>query len=121
MRKLSTLPDDGTRQLLRAGVWTLAVGLLAALLASTVFGGIGQQGPHTNSGWIALLIALMCLPFGLLAFVLGAAKWFRNRRMAGQEKSHSALPLTPVSRNTGTLLSFSEPSTEHPIHGKERQ
>jgi uncharacterized membrane protein YidH (DUF202 family) len=121
VRKLSTLPDDGTRQLLHTGIWTLAVGVLSALLASTLFGGIGRQGPHTNSGWIVLLIALMCLPFGILAFALGAAKWLRNRRIARSEKSHSAHPLTPVSRNTGTLLSFSEHSTEHPIHGKERQ
>jgi hypothetical protein len=121
VRELSTLPNDGTRQLLLTGVWTLAVGALAALLTSTVFGGISRQGPHTNSGWIALLIALMCLPFGSLAFVLGAAKWLRNRRLAAAAKSHSAPPLNAVSRNTGTLLSFSEHSTEHRIHGKERQ
>jgi hypothetical protein len=73
-------PDDGTRQLLRWGGWTLAVGLLAAALAKTVFGGIGEQGPHTNSGWMALIVAMMCLPFGCMLFLLGAAKWLRNRR-----------------------------------------
>ena len=73
-------PDDGTRQLLRWGGWTLAVGLLAAALAKTVFGGIGEQGPHTNSGWMALIVAMMCLPFGCMLFFLGAAKWLRNRR-----------------------------------------
>ena len=73
-------PDDGTRELLRWGGWTLAVGLLFAVLAKTVFGGIGEQGPHTNGGWLALIIALMCLPFGCMLFLLGAAKWLRNRR-----------------------------------------
>ena len=73
--------DDGTRQLLLGGGWTIATGLLAALLTATVFGGIGRQGAHTNSGWLALLVALMCLPFGSLLFLLGVAKWFRNRRL----------------------------------------
>ena len=71
--------DDGTRQLLHSGAWTVAAGLLAAILMATVFGGITRQGPHTNSGWLALIVALMCLPFGSLLFLLGAAKWFRNR------------------------------------------
>jgi hypothetical protein len=73
-------PEDGTRQLLRAGGGTLLVGILAAILTKTVFGGIGTQGPHTNSGWLSLLVAMGCLPFGFLLFLLGAAKWLRNRR-----------------------------------------
>lgn len=73
--------DDGTRQLLQSGGWTIVAGLLAALLMGTVFGGITRQGPQTSSGWLALIVALMCLPFGSLLFALGAAKWFRNRRM----------------------------------------
>ncbi|HSY72609.1 MAG TPA: hypothetical protein VK798_10220 [Alloacidobacterium sp.] len=71
---------DGTRQLLQSGGGTLAAGILAAALAQFVFGGINQQGPHTNSGWLALIIALMCLPFGFLLSLLGLAKWLRNRR-----------------------------------------
>lgn len=113
-------PDDGTRQLLQTGIGTLIAGVLAAALASTVFGGIGPQGPHTNPGWIAVIVAMMCLPFGSLAFVLGAAKWLRNRRLAGLD-DESSLPLTPVSREGKTLLSFSEHSMEHPSDGKERQ
>lgn len=81
-------PDDGTRQLLVSGSWTLAVGLLAALLTATVFGGIGRQGAHTNSGWLSLLVALMCLPFGSMLFLLGAAKWLRNRRLARAARRH---------------------------------
>lgn len=106
--------NDGTRQLLQAGLWTMAAGIFAALLASTVFGGISRQGPHTNSGWIALIIALMCLPFGSVAFALGAAKWLRNRRLGSLENARPAHSTTRVSRTTGTLLSFSEhPKLSH--------
>ncbi len=115
-----TRPDDGTRQLLQAGIWTLAVGALAALLTATVFGGISRQGPHTNSGWIFLLIAMMCVPFGFLVFLLGAAKWLRNRRIAGTQAKETALPLDPVSPGSKTLLSFSEHPMERNSNGKER-
>lgn len=111
--------DDGTRQLLQCGIGTLAVGALAAALASTVLGGIGRLGPHTNSGWIALLVALMCIPFGAMALVLGAAKWLRNRREDTNDGNQ--LPLGPVSRDSGSLLSFSDQSMERRSHGKERQ
>jgi hypothetical protein len=119
--RASLQPDDGTRQLLQAGIYTLAAGILAALLTATVFGGISRQGPHTNSGWITLLIALMCLPFGSMAFALGAAKWLRNRRISATRLRTTAHPLDPMSSTTGTLLSFSEHSMEHRSHGKERQ
>jgi hypothetical protein len=82
MHDRATEPDDGTRQLLKTGAWTLATGIVAALLTQYVFGGVGRQGPHTNSGWMALLVAMMCLPFGSLLFALGAAKWLRNRRLS---------------------------------------
>lgn len=70
-----------TRQLLRTGLCLFLAGAVAALLAQTVFGGIGRQGPHTNSGWLSLMVAMSCLPFGLMLFGLGAAKWLRNRRL----------------------------------------
>ena len=79
--------DDGTRALLRTGIWTLVAGGIAAILAATVFGGISRQGPHTNAGWLSLMVALMCLPFGLMLFGLGFAKWLRNRRLRGQGHS----------------------------------
>jgi hypothetical protein len=65
---------------LRWGLATLATGILFAILTKTLFGGIGDQGPHTNAGWLSLIVTMMCLPFGLMLFALGAAKWFRNRR-----------------------------------------
>jgi drug/metabolite transporter (DMT)-like permease len=86
-RLVKPMPDDGTAQLLRAGIWILVVGGLAALLTATVFGGIGIHGPHTNSGWLALLLAMMCLPFGSMLTLLGAAKWLRNRRLARMKKT----------------------------------
>jgi hypothetical protein len=84
------MPDDGTRQLLKAGIWILVVGGVAALLAATVFGGIGIHGPHTSSGWLLLMLALMCLPFGLMLTLLGAAKWIRNRRLARNSTNNAA-------------------------------
>jgi len=74
--------DDGTRQLLRWGSSMVAVGLLAALLLQTMLGGFSATGASTNSGWFALIIALMCLPFGGLLLALGVAKWLRNRAIA---------------------------------------
>jgi hypothetical protein len=72
---------DGTNQLLRWGATTLLAGVVFAILTKTVFGGIGDQGPHTNAGWLGLIVTMMCLPFGSLLFILGAAKWLRNRRL----------------------------------------
>jgi drug/metabolite transporter (DMT)-like permease len=73
--------DDGTRALLYTGIWTLVAGVVATLLTATVFGGISRQGPHTNAGWLSLMVAMMCLPFGGMLFALGGAKWLRNRRL----------------------------------------
>ena len=78
---------DGTRQLLQSGGGTLATGIVAAALTQFAFGGIGPQGPHTNSGWLALIVALMCLPFGFLLSLLGVAKWLRNRRLRRNSQS----------------------------------
>jgi hypothetical protein len=74
--------DDGTRPLLLAGFWTLVVGLAAAAAIRLLFGGVGIHGPHTNGGWLSLMLALMCLPFGTMLLLLGGAKYLRNRRMA---------------------------------------
>lgn len=79
--QLASIQDeDGTRQLLKWGGWTLVAGIVCALATKFLFGGIGPQGPHTNSGWMALIVAMMCLPFGFLLFLLGTLKWLRNRR-----------------------------------------
>jgi hypothetical protein len=63
-----------TRKILITGVSILGTGLLAVLLMDTVFGGIGRQGPHTNSGWLALMVAMGCLPTGSLTLLLAILK-----------------------------------------------
>jgi hypothetical protein len=75
-------PDDGTRQLLQWGASILGAGLLAALLLETLLGGFSPTGASTNAGWFALIVALMCSPFGGLLLALGVAKWLRNRSLS---------------------------------------
>ncbi|MGA2051270.1 MAG: hypothetical protein ABSG96_26570 [Terracidiphilus sp.] len=75
-------PDDGTRQLLQWGASILGSGIVAAILLVTLLGGFSNTGANTNSGWFALIVTLMCIPFGGLLLGLGVAKWFRNRRLA---------------------------------------
>ncbi len=59
----------------------VGTGLLAALLLVTLLGGFTHTGASTNEGWFALIVALMCIPFGGLLLTLGVAKWLRNRRL----------------------------------------
>ena len=59
----------------------VGAGLLAALLLETVLGGFSRTGASTNAGWFALIVALMCIPFGGLLLTLGVAKWLRNRTL----------------------------------------
>jgi len=73
--------DDGTIQLLKGGSLILAVGVVSFLLLMIAFGGVNVEGAHSNPGWLALIIAAMCLPFGLMLTLLGVAKWFRNRSL----------------------------------------
>ena len=75
-------PDDGTRELLRWGGSIVGTGVVAALLLETLLGGISHTGARTNGGWFAFIVALMCIPFGLMLLTLGVAKWLRNRRIA---------------------------------------
>ena len=46
----------------------------------TVFGGVTKQGPHTNGGWLSLIVALGCLPTGVLTLFLGLAKLLGDLR-----------------------------------------
>ena len=69
-----------TRKLLTAGLSIFLTGALGAALAMTVFGGIGRQGPHTNAAWLCLMLAMGCLPTGLLTLLLAAAKLNSDRR-----------------------------------------
>jgi hypothetical protein len=80
-------PADGTRQLLQWGASILGSGLVAGLLLVTVLGGFSPTGASTNSCWFALIVALMCLPFGGLLGALGLAKWLRRRAGGGRSRS----------------------------------
>jgi hypothetical protein len=71
-------PD--TRKLLRTGLLIFGTGVVSVLLIITVFGGIGRQGPHTNSGWLALMLAMGCLPTGTLTLALAFSKLIGDRR-----------------------------------------
>jgi len=84
------MPDDGTRQLLQWGGSMVSIGLLAILLLETLLGGYSHTGASTNTGWFALIVALMCVPFGSLLLTLGIAKWLRNRRLAKQPRSRNS-------------------------------
>ena len=78
----SNSPNDGTRQLLQWGGSMLAAGVLATLLLQTLLGGFSPTGASTNTGWFALIVALMSIPFGSLLLALGVAKWMRNRALS---------------------------------------
>jgi hypothetical protein len=63
-----------TRKLLSTGSIIFLTGAVAAALMYGVFGGVSKQGPHTNGGWLCLMIAMGCLPTGVLTLLLAAAK-----------------------------------------------
>jgi hypothetical protein len=69
-----------TRKLLTTGAAIFLTGAIAVALMLTVFGGVTHQGPHTNGGWLALIVALGCLPTAVLTLFLGLAKLFGDRR-----------------------------------------
>ena len=72
-------PD--TRKLLRTGLLIFGTGAIAAALLFTSFGGVERhQGPHTNMGWLALMLAMGCLPTGFLTLLLAAVKLMGDRR-----------------------------------------
>ena len=75
------MPDDGTRQLLQWGGSIVGTGVVAAILLVTVLGGFTRTGATTNTGWFALILVLVCIPFGGMLLTLGVAKWLRKRRM----------------------------------------
>jgi uncharacterized membrane protein SirB2 len=72
--------QQDTRVLLRTGAALFLTGALSALLIFIAFGGITRrQGPHTNLGWLALMLAMGCLPTGALTLALGVSKLLGNR------------------------------------------
>ena len=72
--------QQDTRTLLRTGSALFGTGVLAGLSIFLFFGGITRrQGPHTNAGWLALMLAMGCLPTGALTLALGISKFFGDR------------------------------------------
>jgi hypothetical protein len=69
-------PD--TRKLLTTGAIILLTGVAGATLMFTVFGGVTKQGPHTDGGWLSLMVAMGCLPTGVLTLLLGLTKLVRE-------------------------------------------
>jgi len=63
-----------TRKLLTAGTIIFLTGAIAAGLMLTVFGGVTSAGPHSTGGWLALMLAMGCLPTGLLTLLLALTK-----------------------------------------------
>jgi hypothetical protein len=71
-------PD--TRKLLRTGLAIFLTGVVCAASINLFFGGISRhQGPHTNAGWLALMLAMGCLPTGTLTLVLALMKIAADR------------------------------------------
>ncbi len=71
--------QSDTRKILKVGSILILSGVIAAALMLTVFGGVTRQGPHTNLGWMALVVVMGCLPLGCITLLLGVAKLFGNR------------------------------------------
>ena len=70
-------PD--TRTLLRTGLYIFGTGVVSAALMLFAFGGVSRQGPHTNLGWLSLMIAMGCLPTGTLTLFLATLKLLADR------------------------------------------
>jgi hypothetical protein len=71
-------PD--TRKLLFTGLAIFGAGAISVLLMFTIFGGISRQGPHTNLGWLSLMLAMGCLPTGFLTLLLATLKLIGDHR-----------------------------------------
>ncbi len=74
------LMQPDTRKLLTTGSIIFLTGAIAALLMFAAFGGVTKQGPHTNGGWLCLMVTMGCLPTGVLTLALGLAKLIGERR-----------------------------------------
>lgn len=71
--------QQDTRQLLRTGSGISLTGIIALLLMHFVFGGVSAHGPQNNGGWLSLIVAIGCLPLGLLTLLLAFAKVLGDR------------------------------------------
>ena len=72
--------QSDTRKLLQTGIIILAIGSACAASVAFLFGGYTPHGPVTNSGWLALVFALGCVPTGLLTLLLAVLKLIGDAR-----------------------------------------
>jgi hypothetical protein len=72
--------QSDTRKLLTTGTIIFLMGAVSALLMLYAFGGVTKQGPHTNPGWLCLMLAMGCLPTGVLTLFLAFAKLLGDLR-----------------------------------------
>ena len=83
----AALMQNDTRKLLATGSGIFLTGAISALLMLFVFGGVvRRQGPHTTAGWLALMIAMGCLPTGTLTLLLAITKLAGERTRASREE-----------------------------------
>ena len=76
-RKTGPIRRD-TRAILRVAAGIELLGIVCAF-AVWVGGGLTAHGPHTNIGWLWLIVALGCLPTGTFFLLLATAKWINDR------------------------------------------
>ncbi len=76
--KGSTMRRD-TRAILRVTGTIESIGVLCAIVV-WLSGGMTVHGPKNNLGWLALVIALGCIPTGSFFLLLGIAKWINDRK-----------------------------------------
>src|ERR1700753_1096138 len=89
--------QNDTRKLLSIGSGLFLTGAISGLLILTSFGGITRrQGPHTNAGWLALMLAMMCLPTGTLSLLLGLSKAIANRRRYPPSRARASATRSPI-------------------------
>ena len=70
-----TFMQPDTYKLMRTGVLIFGTGVLATALIFISFGGIARHlGPRSNLGWLSLMLAMGCLPTGLLTLLLATLK-----------------------------------------------
>lgn len=67
-----------TRAILRVSLMIEAIGVFCAVVI-VLTGGMTVHGPKNNLGWLALVIALGCIPTGTFFLLLGLAKWHNDR------------------------------------------
>ncbi len=70
---------EDTLTILRVGGGIFTFGALSAILVP-LSGGMTMHGPRNGMGWTGLIFALGSLPLAGFLLLLGAAKWYEDKR-----------------------------------------